>query len=138
MYFYQVFVTTSIRGLIAAERQRGSSLILTFQFRMRSVNLVPLFRPSYILSKSRFVCGFVEMTDFRGFFLLGLRKTIWPFGYFLASFYFQEQILILLVNCNTKCKLYMRNGVESRNGSRNGTLYVNYLLVQPITTWMSK
>ena len=34
----------------------------------------------------------------------------------------------------------MRNGVESRNGSWNGTLYVNYLLVQPImiTTWMSR
>ena len=41
--------------VIAAERQRGSSLILTFQFRMRLVNLVPVFRPSYILSKSRFV-----------------------------------------------------------------------------------
>ena len=32
----------------------------------------------------------------------------------------------------------MRNGVESRSGSWNGTLYVNYLLVQPITTWMSE
>ena len=36
------------------------AIILTFQFRVRSVNLVPVFRPSYILSRSRScVCLYV-------------------------------------------------------------------------------
>ena len=57
-YYYTFTLADSkykIRVIVAAERQRGSSLISTFQFRTRSVNLVPVFRPSYILSKSRFV-----------------------------------------------------------------------------------
>ena len=54
--------------IIAAERQRGSSLILTFQFRMRSVSFAPVFSPElYIVEISICVCGDVRFSGERFF-----------------------------------------------------------------------
>ena len=66
--------------LFAAERLQGSSLILTIQVHIRSVELAPISRPSYISSKSRFVsvCYDVRFPLNRIFFHgSGGREQVW-------------------------------------------------------------
>ena len=67
IFIYSVFHFIPIDNFVNLVIQQGSSLILTIQAHMRSVDLVPISCPSYILSKSRFVSVslFVAMSDFR-------------------------------------------------------------------------
>ena len=55
-----------IKYIIAAERQRGSTLILTFEFLMRSASFVPDPPDLCIVEISIFVCGWLAMLDFLG------------------------------------------------------------------------
>ena len=59
---------TSNTVFIAAERERGSTLILTFQFRMKSVSFAPVFSPElYIVEISICVCGDVRFSGEQDF-----------------------------------------------------------------------